>query len=350
MALRKTLAERLFNISKISTQALTNCRISSTSAATRIPQNPSKSNIAPDPGDNGGIFRRFLHKRAIFHPTISPLGGENLLEKLKTIDIAKDRIRLDGLSPPPIMSEPAEKAEVLTVEETRKLLRAVQLEMVKERLRKIENSWILYSDFIQVCREACSDPEQGSQFAKLLDQSGNVIVLGNMVFLRPEQVMKAIGGLIPLPGINPNDPRRKELEEMEKQKAAIDEIADGLVRRELWCGLGYMVVQTAGFMRLTFWELSWDVMEPICFYVTSMYFMAGYTFFLRTSKEPSFEGFYQSRFNAKLKKLVKVHNFDLERYNELRKNFSQSGKNPLPSSSTSFDHFGKMKIDDANLD
>ncbi|KAK4840107.1 hypothetical protein QYF36_000024 [Acer negundo] len=348
MALRKTLAERLFNISKISTQALTNCRISSTSAATRIPQNPSKSNIAPDPGDNGGIFRRFLHKRAIFHPTISPLGGENLLEKLKTIDIAKDRIRLDGLSPPPIVSEPAEKAEVLTVEETRKLLRAVQLEMVKERLRKIENSWISYSDFIQVCTEACPDPEQGSQFAKLLDESGNVIVLGNMVFLRPEQVTKAIGGLIPLPGINPNDPRRKELEEMEKQKAAIDEIADGLVRRELWCGLGYMVVQTAGFMRLTFWELSWDVMEPICFYVTSIYFMAGYTFFLRTSKEPSFEGFYQSRFNAKLKKLVKVHNFDLERYNELRKIFNQSGKNPLPS--TSFDHFEKMKIADTNLD
>lgn len=106
---------------------------------------------------------------------------------------------------------------------------------------------------------------------------------------------------------------------MEKQKAAIDKKADALVRRELWCGLGYMVVQTAAFMRLTFWELSWDVMEPICFYVTSMYCMAGYAFFLRTSKEPSFEGFYKSRFSVKQKKLMKLHNFDEVRYNELRK-------------------------------
>jgi len=81
------------------------------------------------------------------------------------------------------------------------------------------------------------------------------------------------------------------------------------------------VVQTAAFMRLTFWELSWDVMEPICFYVTSFYFMLGYAFFLRTSKEPSFEGFFQSRFSAKQKRLIKACNFDLEKYNELRKAF-----------------------------
>lgn len=106
---------------------------------------------------------------------------------------------------------------------------------------------------------------------------------------------------------------------MEKQKAAIDEKVHAMVRRELWCGLGFLVVQTAAFMRLTFWELSWDVMEPICFYVTSMYCMGGYAFFLRTSKEPSFEGFYQSRFTAKQKRLLKVHNFDTTRYNELRR-------------------------------
>lgn len=151
------------------------------------------------------------------------------------------------------------------------------------------------------------------------------------------QVTKAIGGLISSQ-INPNNPWRKELEELEKQKSEMDREADALVRQELWCGLGYLVVQTAAFMRLTFWELSWDVMEPICFYVTSFYFMAGYAFFLRTSKEPSFEGFYQSRFNAKLKKLIKANDFDLERYNQLRKVFRQEKTLPV-----SFDHFDKMR-------
>lgn len=151
------------------------------------------------------------------------------------------------------------------------------------------------------------------------------------------QVAKAIGGLLPVPvaAAHVNDPRRKEFEEMEKQKAAIDKKADSLVRRELWCGLGYLVVQTAGFMRLTFWELTWDVMEPICFYVTSMYFMAGYTFFLRTSKEPSFEGFFQNRFTAKQKRLMKTENFDIVRYNELRRAFNPSSS---PSSTPLFDN------------
>jgi hypothetical protein len=141
------------------------------------------------------------------------------------------------------------------------------------------------------------------------------------------QVAKTIQALLPVPGPKPNEAEREELEEMEKEKVAIDNRADKMVRRELWGGLGFLMVQTLAFMRLTFWELNWDVMEPICFYVTSMYFMAGYTFFLRTSKEPCFEGFYQSRFSTKQKRLMKLQNFDIARYNQLR------DASPLASSS-----------------
>lgn len=133
-------------------------------------------------------------------------------------------------------------------------------------------------------------------------------------------MVKAIQGLFPLPSKPELDaPRMKELQELERQKAAIDTTAESHVKRELWCGLGYLVIQTAAFMRLTFWELTWDVMEPICFYVTSIYFMGGYAFFLRTAKEPSFEGFFQSRFTARQKRLMKARNFDVERYEELKK-------------------------------
>lgn len=119
----------------------------------------------------------------------------------------------------------------------------------------------------------------------------------------------------------PNDPRRKEFEAMEKQKAMIDQKAQSLVRGELYCGLGFLALQTLGFMRLTFWELSWDVMEPICFFVTSLHFGLAYFFFLRTSKEPSFEGYFQRRFKTKQEKLMKIHKFDVEKYNKLRNAF-----------------------------
>lgn len=164
---------------------------------------------------------------------------------------------------------------------------------------------------------------------------GGLVLPRHFLFLSfslvSDQVTKSIEGLLPLPKIhNPNDPRRIELKELEAVKAVIDAKAHSLVRRELWAGLGYLILQTAGFMRLTFWELSWDVMEPICFYVTSIYFMAGYAFFLRTSKEPSFEGFYQSRFEAKQKKLMNLNEFDVERFDELKKLFC-----PKPSARVS---------------
>lgn len=119
----------------------------------------------------------------------------------------------------------------------------------------------------------------------------------------------------------PNDPRKEELVEMEKLKAIIDKKAESLVRGELYCGLGFLVVQTLGFMRLTFWELTWDVMEPICFFVTSLHFAIAYGFFLRTSKEPSFQSYFQRRFKVKQEKLMKTHNFDIEKYSQLCKVF-----------------------------
>ncbi|TKY70487.1 Calcium uniporter protein 2 [Spatholobus suberectus] len=299
MAFRKTLAQRLLNVTKVSSQTLTNCRISSSSVIGRVSPRPTEPD---DPGDNG-LLR-------------SPQPAGNLLGKLRAMDIARNRIRLEGLAPPPRMR--GGMGETVTVEDARKLLKVAQVEMVKSKLRETRKSCMTFSEFVRICAENCSDQDQAVGIAKMLDDSAAVIVLGDVVFLRPEQVTKAIQGLLHVPGAKVHESIRKEFEEMEKKKLAIDDRADTMVRRELWGGLGFLMVQTAAFMRLTFWELTWDVMEPICFYLTSMYFMAGYTFFLRTSKEPSFEGFYQARFSTKQGRLMKLHNFDIERYNQLR--------------------------------
>ncbi|KAE8693288.1 pentatricopeptide repeat-containing protein [Hibiscus syriacus] len=199
MALKKTLVEKLFNISKISSQAVTNCRISSSTVQNRISQNAGKTttDMAPDPRDckgdsNGnGVFRRFLHKVSRISPAMTTLPmGKNLKERLKEIDMSKDRIRLDGLGPHITVKLAVPEVVSLSIQEAKKLLRVAQLEVVQTRLRETGRTWISYLDFIQICGESCSDPERGLQFAKLLDESGSVIVLGNVVVLRPDQVDK----------------------------------------------------------------------------------------------------------------------------------------------------------------
>lgn len=115
--------------------------------------------------------------------------GENLMEKLKVMAIGQDRIRLDGLAPPEPKPESSPVAKSgLTTEETKKLLRVAQLEAVKSKLREVRKSWVSYSEFVRICRESCADPDMGLGFAKSLDENGSVIVLGNSVCLKPEQV------------------------------------------------------------------------------------------------------------------------------------------------------------------
>lgn len=112
--------------------------------------------------------------------------GEKLIEQLRGMDIVRNRIRLDGLSPPATVTQPP--VGKLTVEDARKLLKVTQLEMVKSKLRQIEKSCVSYKEFVEICVDVSSSEDQGIEFAKILDESGTVIVLGNVVFLRPDQV------------------------------------------------------------------------------------------------------------------------------------------------------------------
>lgn len=118
------------------------------------------------------------------------------MEKLRGLDIARDRIRLDRLRPPPASEESPE--EKLTVADAKKILRLSQLERVKSRLRQIEKDFVSYSEFLEICAKECSRTDQGLEFSKILDESGSVIVLGNIVFLRPEQVGFSVSIFSPL--------------------------------------------------------------------------------------------------------------------------------------------------------
>ncbi|XAR61801.1 hypothetical protein NMG60_11016320 [Bertholletia excelsa] len=329
MALRRTLAKRLF-------------KYKDSSPETTLEHSPVQSPLlhkalaAPNaPGANfhgdflasGGFFRRFLQRRTINQTARRPEFlsvplGDKLREKLRSVNVAVDRLRLDGLAPPHFQdSAPVGQVNGVSVSDAKKILISLQLERLRSAIKQIPANSIPYSEYLQTCVDVCSNREQGAEFARRLDESGNVIVLGDVVFLRPEQVAKSVEKVISQSVALPNDPRRRELEHMEQQKAAIDRKAQKLVRGELYCGLGFLVLQTMGFMRLTFWELTWDVMEPICFFSSSVNFALAYAFFLRTSNEPTFEGYFRRRFKVKQEKLMKARNFDIQRYHQLCRAF-----------------------------
>ncbi|KAM2968907.1 hypothetical protein FF2_016074 [Malus domestica] len=333
MALRQALAKRPFGATRVS---LTPPSSVITDHQTIVPPNAAQASfhreyLTSTDTPRKGFFRRFLHRQsaAKLPEFLTVPVGEKLREKLRGINISADRLRLGGINhPPPDRAPNAELPYGISVSDAKKILRLSQVEKLKAKLREIPESSISRSEFVRICVEGCGSEEQGAEFAKMMDESGNVIILGNAVFLRPEQVAKSVESIISQTMPTPNDPRRKELQQMETQKMVIDQKARALVRGELYCGLGFLLFQTIGAMRLTFWELSWDVMEPICFFVSSIDFALGYAFFLRTSTEPTFRGFFHRRFKAKQRRLMEAHKFDVEKYNQLRKVFYPNSDHP----------------------
>jgi len=116
-----------------------------------------------------------------------------------------------------------------------------------------------------------------------------------------------------------NDPRKEEFKQLQEKKEQIDKLAHKQVRRILWSGLGFFMCQVGLFFRLTFWEFSWDVMEPIAFFTTASGLLVGYAYFLITSRDPTYQDFMERLFLSRQRKLCAAQKFNMERYLELQK-------------------------------
>lgn len=187
MALRKLLSKRFFD--RIKTRPFERSVVSSPTMQQQVITPPSMPGASS--ADGGFLLRFFLLRRAVYHsgparfPDFLSLPvGEKLRQKLKDInDIASAPIAGDAVF-----------GNGMSVRDARKIMRASQMEKLKAKLRNFPESSVQYSEFLRICVEACENPEQGAEFAKILDDSGDVIVLGNAVFLRPEQVFRSVSG------------------------------------------------------------------------------------------------------------------------------------------------------------
>ncbi|GLJ26219.1 hypothetical protein SUGI_0503250 [Cryptomeria japonica] len=234
-----------------------------------------------------------------------------LLGKNSSDHIIHDQLRLAN-------AHPCLPKENLSPQDIAVVLRFVNLNAVKRKLREIPEACISYQKLLNLCMDCTKSlsEDEGRDIIKRLEQSGEILRIGQNVYPHPHQISRAVEKVLP----RLVDERSiEELRKMEKEKAEIEKKSESMARKELWCGLGFFAVQTMGLFRLTFWELSWDIMEPICFYLTSLYFILGYGFFLRTCREPSFENFYATRVAINRRKLMKTKKFELQRYRELKR-------------------------------
>ncbi|XP_045820587.1 calcium uniporter protein 5, mitochondrial-like isoform X1 [Trifolium pratense] len=212
------------------------------------------------------------------------------------------------------------KDETISFSEAKKLMRLVNVESLKIKLGMEGKEVISYNELLQAC-ENCGiarNKDEAGTFAKVLDEAGVVLLFRDKVYLHPDKVVDLIRRAVPLALTSDDDPMREELKELQDKKKEIDVLAHKQVRRLLWSGLGFGICTVGLFFRLTFWEFSWDVMEPIAFFVTTTGLVTGYAYFLFTSRDPTYQDLLKRLFLSRQRKLCKKHNFDVERFMELQ--------------------------------
>ncbi|KAG8388811.1 hypothetical protein BUALT_Bualt02G0163900 [Buddleja alternifolia] len=205
--------------------------------------------------------------------------------------------------------------------EAKRLMRLVNVEALKEKLGTEDNEVIPKEELLKACLSmgVTKSNQEAAAFAKVLDDAGVVLLFRDKVYLHPDKVVDLVRRAVPLALLPDDDPRNDELKKLQGEKDVIDVLAHKQVRRILWTGLGLAVLQVGLFFRLTFWEFSWDVMEPITFFTTATGIVIGYAYFMFTSRDPTYQDLLKRLFLSRQRKLIKRHNFDIQRFVELQK-------------------------------
>ncbi|CAD7006479.1 unnamed protein product [Ceratitis capitata] len=110
--------------------------------------------------------------------------------------------------------------------------------------------------------------------------------------------------------------------EMEKQELA--RLAERKTVIATWVGLSLMAVQFGVLARLTWWEYSWDIMEPVTYFVTYGTTMAIYAYYCLTKSEYAFETVRDRLYLITMHKKAKRKNFDIEKYNLLKRELAEA--------------------------
>ncbi|KAK9821629.1 hypothetical protein WJX74_001601 [Apatococcus lobatus] len=135
---------------------------------------------------------------------------------------------------------------------------------------------------------AASTLEEADRICRSLDSAGVVLRLANQVYLRPEDVAEQVIQAVPNTEAEIKaklDHLKAEIEPLDKVKHHVDMRIHRRTKFVIWLALGAFLVQWLIFLRLTFWELSWDVMEPVTYFTSSLFGICTYTYFIGTNRE-----------------------------------------------------------------
>ncbi|XP_043401250.1 calcium uniporter regulatory subunit MCUb, mitochondrial isoform X4 [Chelonia mydas] len=114
------------------------------------------------------------------------------------------------------------------------------------------------------------------------------------------------------------DHLREQLVPLEQMKAKIATSADAKTNRLLWTGLALLSTQGGALAWLTWWVYSWDIMEPVTYFITYGSALAFYAYFVLTKQDYVYPDVKDRQFLHYFYRKSRSQHFDVEQYNKLK--------------------------------
>ncbi|XP_044875257.1 calcium uniporter regulatory subunit MCUb, mitochondrial isoform X3 [Mauremys mutica] len=114
------------------------------------------------------------------------------------------------------------------------------------------------------------------------------------------------------------DHLREQLVPFEQMKAKIATSADAKTNRLLWTGLALLSTQGGALAWLTWWVYSWDIMEPVTYFITYGSALAFYAYFVLTKQDYVYPDVKDRQFLHYFYRKSRSQHFDVEQYNKLK--------------------------------
>ncbi|XP_031798844.1 calcium uniporter regulatory subunit MCUb, mitochondrial [Sarcophilus harrisii] len=117
---------------------------------------------------------------------------------------------------------------------------------------------------------------------------------------------------------------KEQLQPMEELKTKIAVGSEAKTNRLLWIGLALMSTQGGILAWLTWWVYSWDIMEPVTYFITFGSSMTFFAYFLLTRQDYSYVLIKERQFLYFFHKRLKKMDFDVEQYNKLKEDLKEA--------------------------
>ncbi|KAF1395338.1 hypothetical protein PFLUV_G00010490 [Perca fluviatilis] len=114
------------------------------------------------------------------------------------------------------------------------------------------------------------------------------------------------------------DNLKQELSPLEKMKAQLSRSADFHSSRVVWTGMALLSVQGGALAWLTWWVYSWDVMEPVTYFITYATSIGAFAYYVLTKQDYIYPDMRDRQFLHYFYKGASRKRFNVGKYNELK--------------------------------